>query len=141
MITNNKRSISNRSDTNFTICRVHNQYFVGVRKFLNPGTFTFCALQKFKCPLSMIKSHDTQVFNESFSSTVSSHNQVDLLVINYQGLSPSIHICDFSSDFSIGAGNAHVLNDRIVGMSSTIWVPLSDNNSFNILFYPCLILN
>jgi len=51
---------------------------------------------------------------------------VDLLIINYQGLGPSVHPHDFRSGFLIGLVGVHLFNDHIAHMRSSIWILFSD---------------
>jgi len=53
---------------------------------------------------------------------------VDPSIINYQRLRPSIHPRGPKSDYLIGPAGVHLFNDCNIHMSSSVWVPLSDNN-------------
>lgn len=82
----------------------------------------------------MPKSHNIQVFNESFSSIVfaiqsSAPISYQLLVFSW-----SIHSGDFSSSCSIGVRGVYLLDNHVAHTSSSIWVPLSNNNRVGFHF-------
>jgi len=54
------------------------------------------------------------------------HNQVEPIVINYQGLHPAVHPRSFRSGFLIVLSGVQLFNDRIIQSSSSVWIPLSD---------------